>query len=470
MGMNKLVQRQERVTLFTVMGSAFLVPFIGSALNLALPAMGYEFNCGAVLLSWVVTSYLVASAAFLLPFGRLADIKGRHAIYQCGLGLFTIFTLLSALSPNIQVMLIFRVLQGVAAAMIFSTSTAILTDVFPVNLRGRVIGLSVSSTYVGLSLGPVLGGWMNSYLGWRSIFYFIAAVSLVITIFAVLYMKGEWKEAAGERFDWQGGLLYLTSLGAFMYGISALADTGAAKYFAAAGAALLLAFVRYELAQKQPLIDMHLFVKNISFAFSNLAAMINYSATFALSFLMSIYLQTVLGFSSQHAGMIMLAQPLMMAIFSPLAGNLSDKVEPRTVASLGMGLTALGLFGFIFMGLNTPITWIIADLLLIGIGFALFSSPNTNAVMSSVQPRLYGVASSMLGTMRMIGQAFSMAIVTLILASYIGSQMLAQIDHQILVKAMQTSFIIFTFLCFLGVFASIARGNTYSEQKDVSRG
>ncbi len=463
--MNKLDQKQERVTLFTVMCSAFLVPFIASALNLALPTMGHEFNSSAVLLSWVLTSYLVASAAFLLPFGRLADIKGRHSIFQAGLGLFSLFTLLSALSPNIEIILIFRVLQGVAAAMIFSTSTAILTDVFPVHRRGQVLGLSVSSTYVGLSLGPVLGGWMNFYMGWRSIFYFIAAISLVITIFAVLYMKGEWKEAAGESFDWQGSLLYLTSLGAFMYGISALADTSMAKYFAFTGALLLLSFIRYELRQDQPLIDMQLFVKNISFAFSNLAAMINYSATFALSFLMSLYLQTVLGFSSQHAGMVMLAQPLMMALFSPLAGNLSDRVEPRIVASTGMGLTALGLFGFIFLGLNTPIIWIIADLLLIGLGFALFSSPNTNAVMASVQPRLYGIASSTLGTMRMIGQAFSMAIVTMILAVYIGNQMLAQVDPQVLMNSMKTTFIIFTILCFLGIFASIARGNTYSERK-----
>ncbi|MEA4925863.1 MAG: MFS transporter [Syntrophomonadaceae bacterium] len=463
--MNKPDQKQERVTLFTVMCSAFLVPFIASALNLALPTMGHEFNSSAVLLSWVLTSYLVASAAFLLPFGRLADIKGRHSIFQVGLGLFSLFTLLSALSPNIEIILIFRVLQGVAAAMIFSTSTAILTDVFPVNRRGRVLGLSVSSTYVGLSLGPVLGGWMNFYMGWRSIFYFIAAISLVVTIFAVLYMKGEWKEAAGESFDWQGSLLYLTSLGAFMYGISALADTSTAKYFASTGALLLLSFIRYELRQDQPLIDMQLFVKNISFAFSNLAAMINYSATFALSFLMSLYLQTVLGFSSQHAGMVMLAQPLMMALFSPLAGNLSDRVEPRIVASTGMGLTALGLFGFIFLGLNTPIIWIIADLLLIGLGFALFSSPNTNAVMASVQPRLYGIASSTLGTMRMIGQAFSMAIVTMILAVYIGNQMLAQVDPQVLMNSMKTTFIIFTILCFLGIFASVARGNTHSERK-----
>ncbi len=464
--MKKFEHGQELVTLITVMCSAFLVPFVASALNLALPTMGHEFNSSAVLLSWIVTSYIVASAAFLLPFGRLADIKGRHAIFQGGLGLFALFTLLSALSPNIQVLLIFRVLQGVAAAMIFSTSTAILTEVFPLHRRGRVIGLSVSSTYVGLSLGPVLGGWMNYYLGWRSILYFIAAVSLAVMILAVLYMKGEWKEAAGESFDWQGSLLYLTSLGAFMYGISALADTSLAKYFALAGAVLLLGFIRYELSLYQPLIDLNLFVKNISFAFSNLAAMVNYSATFALSFLMSIYLQTVIGYSSQRAGMIMLAQPLMMAVFSPLAGNLSDRVEPRIVASAGMGLTTLGLFGFIFLGLNTPVIWIIADLVLVGLGFALFSSPNTNAVMAAVQPRLYGVASSTLGTMRMIGQAFSMAIVTLILAAYIGNGLLAQVDHQVLINSMRTSFIIFTLLCFLGIFASIARGNTYSGSKD----
>ena len=419
--MNKSNRGQERSALIAVLSAAFLVPFIASALNLALPTMGEEFKSSAVLLSWVVTSYLVASAAFLLPFGRWADMKGRHAIFQAGLGFFALFTMLCAVSVNIRMLLVFRLLQGVAAAMIFSTSYAILTEVFPIHRRGRVLGLSVASTYTGLSLGPVLGGWMNYYLGWRSIFYFIAGVSFLVTIFATLYMKGEWKEAAGESFDVPGSLLYITSLVAFMYGISSWADTNNAKYFALAGAILLIGFIGYELKQSQPLIEMRLFVTNISFAFSNLAAMINYSATFGLSFLMSIYLQTLGGLSSQRAGLILLAQPLMMAVFSPLTGNLSDRVEPRIVASSGMALTALGLLGFIFLGLNTPVAWIIANLALIGLGFALFSSPNTNAVMASVEPRLYGVASSTLGTMRMLGQTFSMAIVTLILAASIGT-------------------------------------------------
>lgn len=453
----------ERITLATVMGSAFLVPFIASALNLALPAVGQEFKSSAVLLSWIVTSYLVASAAFLLPFGRWADMRGRHAVFQLGLGFFALFTLLCALSPSIHILLGFRLMQGIAAAMIFSTSTAILTEVFPPHRRGRVLGLSIASTYLGLSLGPVLGGWMNHYLGWRSIFYFIAALSLVVTVFATLYMKGEWKEAAGESFDRNGSLLYVTSLLIFMYGISTLADNHSSRYFAIAGAFLLLGFVVYELCQDQPLIEMRLFVQNISFAFSNLAAMINYSATFALGFLMSIYLQTILGMGSQQAGMVMLAQPIMMAVFSPLAGNLSDRVEPRAVASTGMGITALGLLGFVFLGLYTPVAAIAANLALIGFGFALFTSPNTNAVMASVKPRLYGVASSTLGTMRMVGQAFSMAIVTLILAAYVGDVLLAQIDRNLLMLTMRTAFTIFTVLCVLGIFASMARGKSHTE-------
>jgi len=457
-------RRRETVTLIAVMSSAFLVPFVASALNLALPTMGREYNSSAVLLSWVVTSYLVASAAFLLPLGRWADMKGRPPIYQAGLGLFAFFTLLCALSPSIHILLLFRVLQGISAAMIFCTSTAILTEVFPIHRRGRVLGLSVSSTYVGLSLGPVLGGWMTHYLGWRSIFYFIAAIAFIVMIFVRLYIKGEWKKIPGDKFDLQGSLLYVASLGSFMYGVSALSDSSQAKYFALAGAILLLGFIRYELDQRQPLIDLHMFVKNISFAYSNLAAMIHYSATFALTFLMSIYLQTIVGFSAQQAGLIILAQPLMMALFSPLAGTLSDRVEPRIVASTGMGLTALGLFGMIFLGQNTPIPWIVVDLLAIGIGFALFSSPNTNAVMASVKPPLYGVASSTLGTMRMIGQSFSMAIVTLVLAAFIGNEVLTQVDPGVLMKSIKTAFVIFTILCIAGVFASLARGNTYGDE------
>lgn len=462
---------QERVTLVAVISTAFLVPFIASAINLSLPSLGQEFNSSALLLGWVVTSYLLASAAFLLPFGRWADIVGRRKVFLTGLSLFSLFSLLCSMASSVEMLIVFRICQGIASAMIFSTSMAILTSVYPPNRRGKALGMSVASTYIGLSLGPVLGGWMNHNLGWRSIFYFIVLLSLIVSIYTALRLKGEWRGAAGEKFDLPGSLLYVLGLAAFLYGMSSLSSWDWSWYMAAIGLVCLGFFVRYELGQLHPLIEIRLFIQNISFAFSNLAAMINYSATFALGFLLSIYLQVIVGYSSQAAGMILLAQPLMMALFSPLAGSLSDRIEPRLVATAGMTLSSIGIFFFIFLGPNTSISLLTANLALIGLGFALFSSPNTNAVMAAVQPRLYGIASSTLGTMRLVGQALSMAIVTLLMATYIGNAQLSNVEPQLLMNSIHTTFIIFFILCCLGIWASIARGKSTGEQiESVRRG
>jgi MFS family permease len=222
---------------------------------------------------------------------------------------------------------------------------------------------------------------------------------------------------------------------------------------------LLAIFVRHEAKAPQPLINVRLFSENATFAFSNLAALINYSATFALGFLLSLYLQIVRGFDSQIAGLILLSQPVLMASLSPFAGRLSDRLEPRLVSSLGMGLTALGLLAFAFIGESTSIWRIVLALILIGVGFALFSSPNTNAVMGSVEKKYYGVASSALGTMRLLGQAVSMAISTLIIHLYLGDVNLSLASQHALGKSISTSFAVFAIICFVGVFASLARGN-----------
>ncbi|NLN87987.1 MAG: MFS transporter [Syntrophomonadaceae bacterium] len=449
---------QERVTLLVVTGTAFLVPFIGSAINLALPLLGEEYDSSALLLGWVVTAYLLAAAALLLPFGRLADIIGRRKVFLSGLGFFTLVSFLCSQATSVEMLVALRLLQGVAAAMIFSTSIAILTSVYPPTRLGKALGVTVASTYTGLSVGPVLGGWMNHVFGWRSIFYFIVVISLLATMFTAFWLKGEWRGAQGERYDLAGALLYVVGLTAFLYGVSSLSTSTWAWYAAGLGVVCLGLFVWFELGQEHPLIRMKLFVENITFAFSNLAAMINYSATFGLGFLLSIYLQVIMGYNSQTAGLILLSQPLMMALFSPLAGSLSDRIEPRKVATTGMLLSTIGIFVFVFLSQQTSIYLLISNLALIGLGFALFSSPNTNAVMSSVPPRLYGIASSTLGTMRNVGQAVSMAIVTLIMAAYLGQAQLSQVAPEVLMSTIHIAFMIFFVLCCLGVAASWARG------------
>jgi EmrB/QacA subfamily drug resistance transporter len=371
--------------------------------------------------------------------------------------IFTISSLLIAFSRSAVALITLRVAQGFGSAMIFGTGMAILTSVYPAAERGRVLGINVAAVYLGLSFGPVFGGFLTHQFGWRSIFLVNVPIGLFVIYLVVAKLKQEWADARGEKFDAVGSLLYAFALAGLMYGLSRLPAISGV-WFILSGLAGCLLFVTWDRKAASPLLNMDLFFRNPVFAFSNLAALINYSATFAVTFLLSLYLQYIKGFTAQHAGMILISQPVVMAIFSPFAGRLSDKIEPRIVASIGMAFTASGLLLFTFIDRETHLGFIITGLMLLGFGFALFSSPNTNAVMSSIEKRFYGVGSSTLGTMRLIGQMMSMGIAMVIFALSIGSARITPEYYPQFLMSMKTAFVIFSTLCFSGIFASLARG------------
>lgn len=447
----------KKAALLVATLASFLTPFMGSSVNIALPSIGKEFLMDAVLLSWVATSYLLAAAMFLVPFGKVADIYGRKKIFSYGILIYTLSSFLSAISTSAILLICFRILQGIGSAMIFGTGVAILTSVFPVGERGKALGINVAAVYLGLSLGPLLGGFLTQHFGWRSIFLANVPLGLIIITFAFWKLKGEWAEAKGEKFDFVGSIIYSLSLVAIMYGFSLLPAT-LGVWLVLIGAFLLLLFSWWEIKAENPVLDMNLFRNNTVFALSNLAALINYSATFAVTFLLSLYLQYIKALTPQNAGLILVSQPAMMAIFSPFAGRLSDRFEPRIIASTGMALTVVSLSLFIFLNEKTTLEFVVVNLILLGFGLALFSSPNTNAVMSSVERRFYGVASATLGTMRLTGQMLSMGIAMLIFAIYIGKVQITPQHYSTFLTSMRTAFVIFAILCFVGIFASLARG------------
>jgi EmrB/QacA subfamily drug resistance transporter len=447
----------KRAALVIAALGSFLTPFMGSSVNIALPDIGKEFAINAVLLGWVATSYLLAAAMFLVPFGRLADIYGRKKIYVSGISLYTLFSLLSALAGSTAALISFRVLQGMGSAMIFGTGMAILTSVFPPRERGKALGINVAAVYSGLSLGPLLGGLMTQHWGWRSIFLANVPLGLVVVALVIWKLKGEWAEAKGERFDFTGSVIYSIALVSIMYGFSLLPSLPGA-WLTLAGVLGIAAFIKWESRVQNPVLDVNLFRRNTVFALSNLAALINYSATFAVAFLLSLYLQFIKGLTPQDAGFILVSQPVVMAVFSPFAGRLSDRIEPRIVASIGMALTTAGLGLLTFLNAGTPLAFIFTSLILLGFGFAFFSSPNTNAVMSAVERRFYGVASGTLGTMRLLGQTFSMGVAMLIFAVYMGKVQITPEHYPLFTASVKMSFAIFAVLCFGGIFASLARG------------
>ncbi|MBE0425334.1 MAG: MFS transporter [Nitrospirae bacterium] len=448
----------KRATLIVVIIASFLTPFMGSSVNIALPSIGNEFKMDAVLLSWVPTSFILAAVAFLIPFGRVADIYGRKKIFAIGITVFTFSAFFIGISTSATELILFRVFQGLGSAMVFGTGIAILTSVFPANERGKALGLNVASVYLGLSLGPFLGGLFTQYFGWRSIFFLNIPIGLFIIVLILFKLQEEWSEARGEKFDYAGSVLYSLSIILLMYGLSLLPEF-TAVWFTGTGILGFLIFVRREKQFKSPLFDIALFRYNRVFALSSLAALVIYSGSYGVNFILSLYLQLTKGLSPQDAGLVLVSQPLVMAVFSPFAGRLSDRIEPRVVASAGMASTAIGLFLFIFLTENSSLVFIITGLFLIGFGFALFSSPNTNAIMSSIEKRFYGVASGTVATVRLMGQMLSMSIIMVIFGLFIGRMQITPDLYQPFLKSAKSVFVIFTALCTGGIFASLARGN-----------
>jgi len=451
----------KRAALIVSSVASFMTPFMSSSVNVALPSIGREFSMDAIALSWVATSYLLTAAIFLVPFGRVADIYGRKRIFLCGVITYALTSLLCAAATTGSLLIIYRALLGVGGAMVFGTAVALLTSVYPASERGRVLGINVAAVYLGLSLGPFVGGFLVQQVSWRAVFLINALLGVLIVPLILSRVKGEWAEARGEGFDIRGSLLYSVSLTAMMYGFSSLPGFGGVVWIVA-GALAFGAFVLLESKVRHPVLDVALFRKNTVFAFSNTAALINYSATAAVTFLLSLYLQYVKGLSPETAGVILISQPVVMAVFSPLAGRLSDRIEPRIVASVGMSLIVIGLGIFASFGEGTSLLLVVVNLALLGFGFALFSSPNMNAVMSSVEKKSYGIASATLSTMRLTGQMLSMGIVMLIFATMIGRVAITVEYYHEFLESMKAAFIIFSALCIVGIFASLARGKVRS--------
>ncbi|MDD3985789.1 MAG: MFS transporter, partial [Methanobacterium sp.] len=271
-------------------------------------------------------------------------------------------------------------------------------------------------------------------------------------------LNDEWAACKGEKFDIKGSIYYSIVLVMVMYGFSTLPNiTGIILVIG--GIIGFIGFLFYELKLESPVLNVKMF-KNRTFAFSNLAALINYSATFAVTFLLSLYLQYIKALDPLSAGLILVAQPVMMAIFAPIAGRLSDKFVPQKLAALGMALSTFGLLLFAFINENTSIIFIMLGLIIIGTGFGFFSSPNTNAIMGSVERKFYGVASAMVSTMRLLGQTFSMGLALMVFAIFIGNVRITTLEYPALLNSIHTVFLICTILCFIGIFATLKRQKT----------
>jgi EmrB/QacA subfamily drug resistance transporter len=416
---------KQLVLLVTTVGS-FMTPFDSNAATLAIPSIGSDLGGGLILLSWISVAYLLSLTVFLLVFGRLGDMRGRKLLFVIGVVVFTFSSVLSGLSGSIYQLIVARLIQGMGASMMSGNAVAFLTSVFPSSERGKVVGIVTGATYAGLSAGPVFGGLLISQFGWRSIFYVNIPIGLVTA--SICHFKTHEVQRANEEasFDVLGALTLTISLSSLLASITlgqtvVLSRVHVFALMVLAILSLLLFIFIERKSSSQPIIDMRLFTENRMFAFSNATAFLNYLASYGIGFLLSLYLQTILMLDPHQAGLVMLSQPLLMTIVSPISGHLSDRMQPRLLASIGLAAMSGAMLVLSAVTIDTSLQSIVMILTVLGAGYGLFSSPNTSAVMGSVSKEALGVGSGMLSTVRFLGQSLSLVLVTFILASSISS-------------------------------------------------
>ncbi len=444
-------------TLFVVCVAHFLMPFMMSAVGIALPSIGREFAASAMQLGLIETTYVLSASIFLLAMGRLGDIHGRKRIFQYGIVVFTIAGGLLSQAWSVEAMIALRFLQGMGGAMVMATTMAIVVSVFPPQERGKALGIAVASVYAGISCGPFFGGALVTTLGWRSIFYLCIPLGITSFLVSLAKLRGEWAESQGEPFDLRGSLVYAAAILLLISGASNLDHGAWAWVLALSGLCGLGFFLWLEARTAYPVLNIALLRKNRVFAFSSLAALLNYAATFGVTFFMSLYLQYVKGMSAHQAGTILIIQPVMQTLFSPCCGKLADRYPAGRVATVGMGLCALGLGVAASLNAGTSLSVVMAMLVFLGLGFALFSSPNTSVIMGSVEPRYLGVASGLNSSMRTLGMMSSMTIITVIFSMFMAGHAVTTETQPDFLRSMHAALLIFCVLCVLGIFCSMAR-------------
>lgn len=453
-------QGLRRAATIMVMLNSISTAMMLTGVNVALPDVARDLRVDAVMLTWIPMSYLLASAAFTLAFGRLADMYGRKRVFLLGTAGVVVTSILAACAWSPASLIAGRLLQGICAAMLYATNIAVISSVFPPARRGTAIGYTVSAVYLGLALGPLVAGWLIEIANWRATFLIHLPLSLVVIHIGLARLPVEWRADVRGSFDVQGAALYAVAIVILMVGVSNLpAPTGLTMMVV--GLFGLWYFFRHERGLADPVFDVELFYSNRVFLMSCLASLVMYTTTFANVVLVSLYLQYLKGIAPSTAGLIMMAQPAVMALVSPYAGRLSDRIEPRVIASAGMLLTACGLGGFVLLDADSSLVAVVACLLMTGFGFSLFSSPNANAIMASVSRSDYGRTSSAMAVMRVIGQMTSMGVVALIFALVLGPVHIEPAVYPALAHAINLCFAAAALLALAGTPLSLWRGRMH---------
>jgi EmrB/QacA subfamily drug resistance transporter len=418
----KSIDRKWWVLLAVGTGS-FMAALDGSVVNIILPVVKDAFGSNVATVEWVVTVYLLVLSGLLLTFGRLGDLRGHKSIYVWGFGIFVLSSALCGAAPSAVALIIFRGLQAIGGAMLASNSPAILTGSFPAARRGQALGLVSMMTYLGLTVGPSLGGWLAQSLGWRSVFYInIPVGALALTLSLVFIPKGEPAEA-GQKFDLPGAALFLAGLVALMLVLNQGSEWGWTSPLilglAVLAVTLIAVFIWYELRRPAPMLDLSLFRVPL-FSAATASAVLNYISIYSLIFLMPFYLIQGRSLNPAQAGLLLTAKPILMAITAPISGSLSDRFGARLPGMIGMAMLAGGLFILSRLGPQTPFWVAVVGLAIAGFGTGTFISPNTSALLGAAPRHRQGIASGVLAAGRNVGMVLGIGLAGAIFTTHLA--------------------------------------------------
>lgn len=425
-----------RFALIIVCLGSIIGPLGMASVNIAIPDLAADLQANAKMVSWLPTLFILSSVIFMLPASKLADNFGRKRIYAYGLGLNAFSSFMCGLGTSIEWVLFWRFVQGGASAMIFGTGVAIITSVTPPHKRGAALGIAAACIYIGLTVAPAVGGWLTELWGWRSVFLFQVPIVIALLVLIKMRLLGEWKNEEKTRYDWWGTGIFAVFSCSLVYGLSILPSILGILMLVLSAISMAF-FIIHQSRSRRPLIRVQMFRESRVFSMSLTTSLLMYASNFPLVFLMSLYLQYVKGLSPSHAGQVILVQALSMAIMAPLSGKLADRFQPRLVATLGCVIVACGLLVLSLMNTQTSVMHIAGSLLLIGIGFGLFSTPNNNAIMSATKTHEVGVASASMNLSRTIGNLFGMSLVNLMVHFYLGDAQFTQEQNPALIQTVE---------------------------------
>ena len=431
---------------------SFFTVFAVNAVNIVIPSIAAEFHMSNIVQNWVTIIFLLVVAVLSVPAGQISGKFGLKKVTNFNIILFIIISIVNVIVTSSEQFLACRFILGISLALINVTSMAMIVNVFPPEERGKALGINITGVYLGLSLSPVIGGILNFNLGWRSVVLFGVPFLFVILALLLTRIDEEWSSFENIPLDLKGSLAYGVGIVLFMYGFTVL-NTQLGIIMTILGVIILVIFALIELRQDYPVFDIKFF-KNHKFLSANFASLCAYLATYAVTTILNYHLQYIKGFDSQTAGIILLVAPLCQVVLAPIAGRLSDRFVPQILAAIGMGLGTISLFLFSSLDSATSIEFLILSMIIYGVGFGLFSPPNTNVIMGSVPPKDTSVASAAVATMRTVGQAMSMGILTLVFAFVMGDVPIIEQYYPMLVQSCQLTCIICVVLCIASVFAS----------------